>query len=111
MLFFFFKYIDLGTAGLGRNFKSTTIAIGRPDDKQNHCRNGEEFEYEELHLRKGSPFACRVMYFVNSSFTSRSSVGSCFSGDGAVSLQADCSTAFCLCYLSSPSQNLDQGRT
>ena len=63
--------------------------------------DGEERECEEL---------CRVTISVWG-FTSRSSVGSCFARDGAVSLQADCSTAFCLCYLSSQSQNLDQGRT
>ena len=49
---------------------STTIAVGRPDNNQNHCRTGEECECEELlHLRRGTPLACRVMCFASSSFT------------------------------------------
>ena len=36
------------------------VTVGRPDDKQNHCRTGEEFECEKLRFR-GSPLACGVM--------------------------------------------------
>ena len=46
--------------------KSTAVAIGRPDKKQNHCRTGER-ECEELCLRIGSPLASGVMCFVSSS--------------------------------------------
>ena len=48
--------------------KSTLPSPGRPDDKQNHCRTGEECECEQFHLRRGSPLACGVMCFVSSSF-------------------------------------------
>ena len=34
--------------------KGTTVAVGRPDSKLNHCRTGEECKCEELRLRKGS---------------------------------------------------------
>ena len=37
------------------------VTVGRPDDKQNHCRTGEEFECEKLRFR-GSPLACGVMF-------------------------------------------------
>ena len=43
-----------------------TVADGRPDNKQNRCRTGEECE---CHLRRGSPIACGVMCFVSSSFS------------------------------------------
>ena len=69
------EYFRLGTCPLGlgtRDYlgsRSTTIAIGRPDNKQNCCRTGEdcECECEELHFRRGSPLACGVMCFVSSS--------------------------------------------
>ena len=38
---------------LNSNLGSTTVAVGRPDNKQNHCRTGEECECEELRLRRG----------------------------------------------------------
>ena len=41
--------------------KSTTIAVGRPDNKQNHCGTREECECEELRFRRGSPLVCEVM--------------------------------------------------
>ena len=56
--------INLGTC-LGN--KSTTVAVGRPDNKQNRCRTGEECECEEFRLGRGSPLACGVMCFVSSS--------------------------------------------
>ena len=28
-----------------------SLLNGIPDDKQTHCRTGEEFEYEKLHFR------------------------------------------------------------
>ena len=36
-------------------FQTLAVTIGRPDNKQNHCRTGEECECEEFHLRKGLP--------------------------------------------------------
>ena len=44
--------------------KSTTVTIGRPDNKQSRCRTGEECECEELCLRRGSPLVCRIICFV-----------------------------------------------
>ena len=48
---------------------STTIVIGRPDNKQNRYRSGEECECEELRLRRGLPlYHVGYMCFVSSSF-------------------------------------------
>ena len=48
-----------------------TITVGRPDDKQSHCRTGEECECEELRFR-GSPLACGVMCSVSSNWNGHS---------------------------------------
>ena len=49
------------------SLKTTTIAVGRPDNKQNRCRTGEECECEELRLRKGFAISCGIMGFASSS--------------------------------------------
>ena len=35
------------------------VAVDRPGNKQNRCRTEEEYECEELRLRRGSPLVCR----------------------------------------------------
>ena len=47
---------------------STSRPLADHKNKQNHCRTREECECKELSLRRGSPLACGVMCFVNSSF-------------------------------------------
>ena len=56
--------IDFGTS-LG---SKSTVAVGRPNNKQNCCKSGEECECEELRFRRGSPvIVCEVMGFASSS--------------------------------------------
>ena len=47
---------------LNSPWKSTTVTICRPDNRQNRCGTEEECECEELRLRRGLPLVCRVMW-------------------------------------------------
>ena len=46
------------TLELALEVRALNITIGRPDNKQNRCRTGEEGECEELCFRRSSPLAC-----------------------------------------------------
>ena len=67
------KYRHLVKSSLGSN-EHYTVAVGRPDDKQNRCRTGDECECEELRLRRGSPLAYGVISVRGMCFVSSSSI-------------------------------------
>ena len=50
---------------LALEIRASTVAVGRPDNKQNSCKMGKN---EELRFRKGSPLVCRVMGIACSSY-------------------------------------------
>ena len=77
--------------------RASTVAVGRPDNKQNCCKLGKN---KELRFRKGSPLVCGVMGIACSSYVMDVGPGLDHlpvQGMSVCQLRVSCGTWYCAC--------------